>query len=62
MLVKAEDANVSAAEMLEFYREEECYPDVGTLIEQIAGRSGLDVDALAWSDRRMVGRGFRLRR
>jgi hypothetical protein len=46
VLVKAEHANVSAAAVLELYREEECYPDVCTLIEQIAGRYGLDVDAL----------------
>jgi hypothetical protein len=46
VLVKAEQANVTVAGMLELYREEECYPDVCTLIEQIAGRFGLDLDAL----------------
>jgi hypothetical protein len=42
VLVKAEHANVSAEQMLELYREEECYPDVCTLIEQITERYGLD--------------------
>jgi hypothetical protein len=46
ILVKGADANVSEEQLLELYREEGCYPDICTLIEEIADRYGLDLDGL----------------
>jgi hypothetical protein len=46
MLGKGADSNVVAEQILELYREEECYPDVCTLMEEIAARYQLDLDEL----------------